>query len=169
VTALEENPNSSLAHGLQHRNDASTSDHERRIAALEAQLYALQMQANQAPTSRQGQLDFPQPTLQHSPHQSTFNQSSFGLASPANGHTVPPFQPASHGSLHSRYNSASSLKHEVDSQGGYATDGMTEYSATKRWKGDERADRGHGQFAERPDFISRGVVTEEEAAMCFDS
>jgi hypothetical protein len=39
---------------------------------------------------------------------------------------------------------------------------MNEYPATKRWKGDDRTD-------ERPDFISRGVVTEEEAAMCFDS
>jgi len=72
-------------------------------------------------------------------------------------------------SLHSRYDSTSSLKHEAESQGGYTNDGMGEIPAAKRWKGDEKSNRPTGNLSDGPDFISRGVVTEEEAAMCFDS
>ncbi|GAA5996578.1 hypothetical protein JCM5350_003451 [Sporobolomyces pararoseus] len=176
ISVLEENSNSSVA---RQSTEATTSDHERRIAALEAQIYALQLQAAQAPASRPTQLDFPH-------HQQTsFGNNSFGLASPSNGHSLPPFQPGSNMSLHNRYNSGSSLKHEVDSSGGggaasYATDsGLGEYPSAKRWKGDVSgggggagilsANRPEESFCDRPDFISRGVVTEEEAAMCYDS
>lgn len=177
ISVLEESSNSSVA---RQSTEATTSDHERRIAALEAQIYALQLQAAQAPASRPTQLDFPH-------HQQTsFGNNSFGLASPSNGHSLPPFQPGSNMSLHNRYNSGSSLKHDVDSSGGggaasYATDsGLGEYPSAKRWKGDVSGGGGGGagilsanrpeeSFCDRPDFISRGVVTEEEAAMCYDS
>jgi hypothetical protein len=176
VSALEDTSTSIVS---TQGSSATASDHERRIAALEAQIYALQLQAAQAPASRGPQIDYPHQSLS-SPHQASFGTNpSYGLTSPANGHSLPPFQQNANISTHSRYNPNSNLKHEVDSQGGgsYATDsGLGDYPqqpATKRWKGDEvgslSGHRPEESFSDRPDFIQRGVVSEEEAAMCFDS
>lgn len=173
-TLEEENASSSLARG------DTTSNHERRIAALEAQIYALQLGASQAPAvlRQTPQIDFPHQPLSSPQHSSFGNPpTNFGLTSPSNGHSLPPFQQGGNSTSHNRYGSSSSLKHEVDSQGGggdYNTEAMSDYThqppAAKRWKGDEGGMNRPGQsFSQRPDFISRGVVTEEEAAMCYDS
>lgn len=176
VTALEDN--STLVRSPRDStSNASTVDHERRIAALEAQIYALQLQAANPPPppqhQRHAQIEYHQPSMHtHNPHsspqQNSFANSAYGLPSPANVHSMPSFVGGSN-SLHSRYDSTSSLKHEGEPQGGYANDGMGEMPSTKRWKGDEKTGRPAGNLTDGPDFISRGVVTEEEAAMCFDS
>ncbi|GAA5937645.1 Zn(II)2Cys6 transcription factor domain-containing protein [Sporobolomyces koalae] len=178
VSLLEEN-GSSLVHSPADSNRGSgttTADHERRIAALEAQIYALQLQTAQAPPPRQAQLDYSQSPLNPlsasvplpSPQQHTYGISGYRTDSPGNASF--PLPGSNSGQAHARYASNSSLKHESDSQsGGYTHDGMSDYSSAKRWKGDERTPRSGNPYQDEPDFISRGVVTEEEAAMCYDS
>lgn len=161
------------------------TDHERRIAALEAQLYNLQITM-----ARQVQIPPQQPPPQahpsaygpgpsnyagieyHTQHQQQQSHNPYG------GPSNPYASSYSHPSLassapasHARYDSPSgggggggTLKHESDRSnsaasmqtGAAASSGDSHRE--KRWKGE-----GEG------DFIARGLVSEEEAALCFDS
>ncbi|GEM10184.1 microtubule-associated protein [Rhodotorula toruloides] len=115
------------------------TDHDRRIATLEAQLYALQLTVQrqqlaggqQPRQSAQGMHDAQQ---QQQPAFPTFPANGGGAYGPA-------------------------LKHE-------ASDG--DLHRGKRWKGDLQgtiAEPG----TEDKDFIARGLVSDEEAQMCFES
>ncbi|GAA6004219.1 hypothetical protein JCM10207_002488 [Rhodosporidiobolus poonsookiae] len=166
MAALEESAGSSQALVLhqqqqhqQQQNAASAatlSEHERRIAALEQQLYALQLQA--ARTA-------------HAPVQPP---SLYPAASTSTGTNPGPdaYGFATGGSL-GRFDepTTSTLKHEADGgddlngSAGAGADAADDHRE-KRWKGDPLAS---GLSSAEPDFISRGVVTEEEALMCFES
>lgn len=159
------------------------TDHERRIAALEAQLYNLQItMARQVQIPPQQQQPQPHPSAYgpgpsnpagieyHAQHQQQQSHNPYG------GPSNPYASSYSHPSLaspapasHARYDSPSgagsgTLKHESDRSnsaasmqtGAAASSGDSHRE--KRWKGE-----GEG------DFIARGLVSEEEAALCFDS
>ncbi|BGP09768.1 hypothetical protein JCM10049v2_005641 [Rhodotorula toruloides] len=111
------------------------TDHDRRIATLEAQLYALQLtvQRQQLAQNQQPQ----QQGMYGAPQQQAF--PTF----PANG-------TGGYGG---------GLKHE-------ASDG--DLHRGKRWKGDLQGTIAEPGTEEK-DFIARGLVSEEEAQMCFES
>lgn len=115
------------------------TDHDRRIATLEAQLYALQL------TVQRLQLAASQPAPQ---------QGMYG-APPQQQQAFPTFPgPANGGGAY-----AGGLKHE-------ASDG--DLHRGKRWKGDLQGTIAEPGTEEK-DFIARGLVSEEEAQMCFES
>lgn len=137
------------------------SGHERRIAALEQQLYALQLQVarSQPPTPQQA-----------TPYSAGYSVQHGGMPGypPHNAEYDSPGLPAaplpSHLGGTSEYSSPA--KHESDSAGGPSRlkEGDGDEPDThrgKRWKGEP----GSGE----PDFIAGGLVTEEEATMCFES
>ncbi|GAA5876989.1 hypothetical protein JCM1840_007091 [Sporobolomyces johnsonii] len=147
----------------QQQESPLTADHERRIAALETALYALQLSAASQPRMQtvppqKQQLDYTQhqhgisPTPMSSTQQYGQPAPSYGLHSPAP--FIPPGLPGS------RYDSpAASLKHEGDGSSNLVGDDQAARHRDKRWRGE----------AGEPDFIARGVVSEEEATLCFES
>ncbi|BGP41813.1 hypothetical protein JCM10449v2_005804 [Rhodotorula kratochvilovae] len=158
------------------------TDHERRLAALEAQLYQMQItMARQVHLPPQqphpsmyppahGAVDYAAPQhAQQQHHQQAYGAypAMYGQPSGLAGAAapMPPQQQAPQG----RFSSPSSaLKHEPD-RSSSAASGRTGAAAStadshrgKRWKGDD-VNPADG------DFIARGLVTEEEAALCFES
>lgn len=149
--------------------------HERRIAALEQQLYSLQLAVARSNHAQPAQ---PSPTMGSSsgpyssgygvhhhaggmpgypPHPSEYDSPGMppGVGMQAPG---PPHDAFSTRAKHEadRMNGAEGLKSE-----GMGMDGGEDSHRGKRWKGEP----GYGE----PDFITRGLVSEEEAAMCFES
>jgi hypothetical protein len=145
-------------------NNSLMSDHERRIAALESQLYALQLAASRPP-----------PLPSQDPPQGSLPTI---YSSPSNGPGLQPlnaitgsfsYNTSGDSGLINHYDAASSgtavLKHEGD--------GADEHRE-KRFKAEPLPPLGgvlgvpvNGTM--EPDFITRGVITEEEATMCFES
>lgn len=168
----------------------TVTDHERRLAALEAQLYNLQItmarqvqippQQHQPPHSMYGSgpsshaaLEYPQQQQQHvygssngaggsHPYPSSYSHPSLASSAPPS---------------HARFDSPTMPKHELDrshssasarlgsggsGSGAGGAAASSDAHREKRWKG-ESAGAGEG------DFIARGLVSEEEAALCFDS
>ncbi|GAA5877477.1 hypothetical protein JCM8547_001085 [Rhodosporidiobolus lusitaniae] len=182
---------------------AAISDHERRLAALEAQLYALQLTVSRQQLPQPSQQ--PQQQYQQQQQQNQQNLPSM-FSSPSNGpglQALDQFGYATDGasSMPAPYapsgaaSASPALKHEPDlasvdggdaaGAGGLGQDGHRE----KRWKGDSLAASslggavgggmaplsaslgggGTGGTGGEADFIARGVISEEEAVMCFDS
>ncbi|CEQ40126.1 SPOSA6832_01712, partial [Sporobolomyces salmonicolor] len=154
----------------QQQESSLTADHERRIAALEAALYALQLSAASQPRTETVQPQKQQ--FDHSQHQHGISTpmtstQQYGHPSPSYGtHSPAPFIPP--GLPGSRYDfSTTSLKHESDGSSNLMGDGRSNLMGDdqaarhrdKRWRGE----------AGEPDFIARGVVSEEEASLCFES
>lgn len=149
-------------------NNSLMSDHERRIAALEAQLYALQLAASR-----------PQPLP---PQQSPPGALPTTYSSSSNGQGMQPL-----GTINGAYDygnpggsnlydpatsAPQSLKHEGD--GSELERTSREHHREKRFKGEPLPAIGGvlGMPVDcgvEADFISRGVITEEEATMCFES
>ncbi|GAA5886798.1 hypothetical protein JCM6882_005895 [Rhodosporidiobolus microsporus] len=194
VSSLEESSSSSLAlvTRQQHQQNgsvasaAAVSDHERRIAALEAQLYALQLAASRPPPPPLQQQQPPQglPSMFSSPSvahgMSAFDSSGGGAAAGGGGYGYSAPNPYAGGAPSS---ASGSLKHEPDTasldggaDGTAGAAGGADAHREKRWKGDPLlpttglgGNIGASAGVEEPDFIARGMVTEEEAAMCFNS
>ncbi|GAA5838796.1 hypothetical protein JCM11251_006741 [Rhodosporidiobolus azoricus] len=196
LSSLEETSSSSLAlvtrqqQQQQQQNGslaspattAAVSDHERRIAALESQLYALQLAVSRPPP--------PVAAVQPAPA----NLPSMFSSSPHLGQGLPGFDtngsyaystaPNPYAAVAAAPSTVSthSLKHEPDTgsldggsggMGGAAGGEELAGHREKRWKGDPLLPLGGSMGASagvaEPDFIARGMVTEEEAAMCFNS
>lgn len=184
---------------------AQVSDHERRIAQLEAQLYALQLAAARQPPPLQQQQMAPmysQPGLDQGQQLPSLSSSTtvgpYGYSAPSLQHQQQqqlssPYTPGGAGGLplpagtpqpqqqqQDRFDSLNpSVKHEADGNASFGAEGNAsngdeaEQHREKRWKGDPLAASGQlpgvGPASGEPDFISRGVVSEEEAIMCFES
>lgn len=138
------------------------SAHERRIAALEQQLYTLQLSiARTQPQPPPPQSSGPPMgmygssyTVQHG-GMAAYPSAMGEYGSPG---VVPPHSARSDGypaapKHEPGLNSANGLKHAE-------SDADDEHRG-KRWKGEP----GYGES----DFIARGLVSEEEATMCFES
>ncbi|GAA5851664.1 hypothetical protein JCM9279_002537 [Rhodotorula babjevae] len=175
----------------------TVTDHERRLAALEAQLYNLQItmarQVQIPPQQHQphsmygpgpsshAALEYPQQQQQSQPshvygstngaggshpYPSSYSHPSLASSAPASharfdSPTVPKHEPdRSHSSASARTGGGSGSGSGSGAGGGGAT--SSDAHREKRWKG-ESAGAGEG------DFIARGLVSEEEAALCFDS
>ncbi|GAA5992211.1 hypothetical protein JCM11641_001016 [Rhodosporidiobolus odoratus] len=148
---------------------SNVADHERRIAALEAQLYALQVSVSRPQQPQQFQQHQLPPHQQQPPKPAIFSSSGGGNGmqhidmttdspySDAAGSSAGPGRaPATAGST-----GGAGVKHEDgDFSGG---------RESKRWKGDPLLVSSHTAAGGEEDFIARGLVSEEEAAMCFES
>lgn len=156
-------------------------DHERRIAHLEAQLYALQM-SNTGPQQRQisrppsvpSSLSpaprVPQPQAVTNPYNFPTHlqphPSTAYLASYSPDSSPYPAQPPRPDQQHAPYPKyPPSGRHTFPAPArfgngnGIAGEGEQEARGEKRWKGEDGS----------VDFITRGEVTEEEARLCFES
>lgn len=193
---------------LSLRNGALVTDHERRIAALEAQIYALQLSASalaqqhqhQPPQQQQQQLYRPPPPQQ--PTQPQYAPQSFSHYS---GASAGPVTPGINTHQYSGSFAPSTTNHKayfdgpcsfangeafrqrwpsepVEGVDFYATgqgqeqaygQGGAGQRGEKRIKLDEDGFagqmKGNGAGEGEGDFIDRGVITEKEASMCFES
>ncbi|GAA5935563.1 hypothetical protein JCM3775_003352 [Rhodotorula graminis] len=172
----------------------TVTDHERRLAALEAQLYSLQItmarqvqipqQQQHQPHPMYGPGPSSHPALEYSAPPTAHQQPhSYGSSNGAGGsHPYPsssyhPSLASSAPPSHARFDSPTMPKHEPDrshssasarlgsggsGSGAGGAAASSDAHREKRWKG-ESAGAGEG------DFIARGLVSEEEAALCFDS
>ncbi|GAA6031363.1 hypothetical protein JCM8097_005624 [Rhodosporidiobolus ruineniae] len=207
VTSLEDVSASATAvvarqqHSGPPASQASVADHERRIAALEAQLYALQLAAAraQAPPlpaqqqQQQQQQQQPLPPMFSSPSSGPGLQSldALGVPPPSAGATsvygtqafpgaaqqpVPAGQVGAYSAspaLPMKHEASPSVGLDAGANGGsVGGEGGAEGHREKRWKGEPLGTDGlggGGLATGEPDFIARGVISEEEAQMCFDS
>lgn len=134
------------------RNGGIVVDHERRIAALEAQVYALQLSATQPPQ--------PPPQIQQNPYFPSQPQYATQTFSHFSGHSTASASPPI-------------SKPHYDE-----TSGPCSFANGEAFRA-KFPQEGGGPQRKRPrldlpqngeeDFLSRGVVTEEEAIMCFES
>ncbi|GAA5955979.1 hypothetical protein JCM10213_006525, partial [Rhodosporidiobolus nylandii] len=181
ISTLEETSSSSLSLVRQQQQQsispALISDHERRIAQLEAQLYALQLATARQASQVQIPPVYSSPSGGHGP-QALEQSGSAGAGYAAAAAFAAPYPPSSATSVGaaghfvsdvpSGSGSGAGIKHDPE-----GVDGPAGFDAhrEKRWKGDPLlATPASGASASfEPDFIARGVVSEEEAQMCFES
>lgn len=142
------------------------SAHERRIAALEQQLYMLQLSIART----QPQPPPPPPPQSNLPpmgmYGSSYTVQHGGMTAypPTMGEYGSPGGVPPHSARSDGYPTAA--KHEpglISSANGlkHAESDADDEHRGKRWKGEP----GYGES----DFIARGLVSEEEATMCFES
>ena len=142
------------------------SAHERRIAALEQQLYTLQLSIArtqpQPPPAAPPQPNVPPMGMYGSSY--TVQHGGMSAYAPAMSEYGSPGAVPPHSARSDGYPTAP--KHEPglnSSTNGlkHAESDADDEHRGKRWKGEP----GYGES----DFIARGLVSEEEATMCFES
>lgn len=161
-------PAAPTSSALVARNGAIVTDHERRIAALEAQVYALHLSvANPPPPPAHLQAP-PNPYFSSQPQYATktFSHYSGHTATASPPLSKPQFDAASGPCL---FANGDAFRQRYPPEGTPAAERQhRDYE-----HGDyEHRDKRHK--AELPvtgelDFIERGVVTEAEASLCFES
>ncbi|GAA5977121.1 hypothetical protein JCM10908_004863 [Rhodotorula pacifica] len=172
--SMLEDTTASQSGALVHRSSSDSqsappevlSAHERRIASLEQQLYTLQLSIARTQPPPPAQSNAPSMGM----YGSSYPVQHGGMAGypPSMGEYGSPGMPPTPMPPHSAASSGypGSAKHDPGGYNGVdglkdADPGGDDAHRGKRWKGEP----GYGE----PDFIARGLVSEGEATMCFDS